>query len=179
MPAKPKPQADPYAPTAWAKDTEDLECPSGQRCLVRRIDPLKLLGSGAIHKTDMITSLIDQRHVSRKSKGGKNSAKSQEMTTDMALKQALADPAKMQELSDMMDEVVLATVVKPVLNPEPTDGAERQPGLVYIGMVEPDDKAFIMQFAFAGHRDAAKFRGELNESIGRLANVESVGDSAQ
>lgn len=177
MPAKPK--VDPYAPTTWAKDTEDLECPSGQLCLVRRIDPLKLLGSGAIHKTDMITSLIDQRHVSKKAKGGKNSAKSQEMTTDMALKQALADPAKMQELSNTMDEVVLATVVKPVILPEPEDGKEREPGKVYIGMVEPDDKAFIMQFAFAGHRDAAKFRRELQQSVDSLADVEPVGDSAQ
>lgn len=177
MPAKPK--ADPYAATTWATDTEDLECPSGQLCLVRRIDPLKLLGSGAIHKTDMITSLIDQRHVSKKAKGGKNSAKSQAMTTDMALKQALADPAKMQELSAVMDEVVIATVIKPVINPEPTDGNERQPGLVYIGMVEPDDKAFIMQFAFTGHRDVAKFRRELQQSIDGLADVESVEDSAQ
>lgn len=179
MPAKSKTPQDKYAPTTWASDTEDLECPSGQWCLVRRIDPMELLSNGTLQKSDMLTSLVDQKHVSKKAKGGKNSAKSQEMSSDMALKKALSDPAKMRELTDVMDAVVMATVIKPELLPNPEDMEDREPGKVYIAMVTPEDKAFIMQYAFAGHRDAAKFRGELQQSIDRLADGEGVSDPAE
>lgn len=178
MPAKPK--TDKYAATTWASNTEDLECPSGQLCLVRRVDPMKLLSDGTLHKSDMITALVDQEHVAKKSKGGKRAAAiAAEKKTENALREALADPAKMQELMNMVNAIVLATVIKPELHPVPADESDREVGKVYVDSVDWFDRMFIMQFAFAGTRDVARFRREFSEYSGRLANGESMEDDAE
>lgn len=179
MPAKKKEEHDKYAATSWGSSTEDLECPSGQVCLVRRIDPMQLLADGVLSKSDMLTAMVDQKHVSRKAKGGKSSAKSQEMSNEMVMKQALKDPKKMQELVDVVNAVTLATVIRPELHPIPEDDEDRVPGNVYVDSVDINDKMFIVQYAFAGHRDAAKFRGELQQSVERLANGEGVPEEAE
>lgn len=177
MPANP--DFDKYAPTAWGVETEDLECPSGQLCLVRRIDPMQLIASGALHKTDMLTAMVDQKHVSKKAKGGKNSAKSNDMSVDLAVRKALADPTKMRELVEIMDAIVIETVVRPQLLPVPEDPMEKIPGKIYIDSVAAEDKAFIMNYAFAGTRDVARFRRQLGESVDSLANVESMESSSE
>jgi hypothetical protein len=179
MPAQKKRESDKYAPTSWGASSEDLECPSGQVCLVRRIDPMQLLADGVLSKSDMLTALVDQKHVSKKAKGGRNSAKSQEMSNEMVMKQALKDPKKMQELVDVVNAVTLATVIKPELHPVPEDEEDRIPGNVYIDSVDINDKMFIVQYAFAGHRDAAKFRRELQQSVERLADGEGVPEETE
>lgn len=177
MPAKQK--ADKYAATVWGIETEDLECPSGQTCLVRRVDIMKMMADGTLHKTDMLTQLVDQQHVAKKAKGGKNAARAAEANTEKLLKEALRDPARMRELITTMDSVVMATVVKPELHEVPEDDGERVKGRVYIDTVDINDKTFIMQYAFGGTRAAARFLEELNESVDRLADVESVEGSTE
>lgn len=179
MPAKQKPEIDPYAPTNWGVLSEDLTCPSGQRCLVRRIDPMKLMSDGTLHKTDMLTSMVHQQHVAKKAKGGKDASKAAEMQTEKVLFEALKDPVKMAEIVDTVNSVVLATVIKPELQPALEDETERVDGLVYVSDVELNDRMFIMQFAFGGTRAAAKFLEQLDESVDRLANVKSVENSAE
>jgi hypothetical protein len=185
MPASRSPKekakfADKYAATTWGTNTEDLECPSGQVCLVRRVDPMKLIADGTLHKTDMVTMLVDQQHVAKKSKGGKRAAQlAAEKKTEGFLKEAIQDPTKMQELSNTIDAVVLATVVMPELFPVPDDDEDREPGVIYIDSVEFNDKLFIMQYAFAGTRDVARFRRELGESVDRLADGEPMEDKTE
>jgi hypothetical protein len=140
---------------------------------------MQLLADGVLSKSDMLTALVDQKHVSRKAKGGKNSAKSQAMSNEMVMKQALNDPKKMQELVDVVNAVTLATVVKPELHPVPEDEEDRISGNIYVDSIDITDKMFIVQYAFAGHRDAAKFRGELQQSIGRLADGEGVPEETE
>ena len=171
MPAKSKTNVDKYAATTWGIDTEDLECPSGQTCLVRRVDVMKLMADGTLHKTDMLTELVDKQHVAKKAKGGKNAARAAEVDTEKLLKEALKDPEKLKELVATVDSIVLATVVKPELHEVPEDGDERIPGKVYIDTVDINDKTFIMQYAFGGTRAAARFLEQLNESVDRLADV--------
>lgn len=179
MPAK-RPAADKYAPTQWGSDTEDLTCPSGQVCLVRRIDPMKLLADGTLNKGDMITALVDQEHVAKKSKGGKRAAAlAAEKKTRSALMDAIGDPDKMRELEELVNSVTIATVVRPELHAVPDDPADRIAGNVYVDTVGLEDRMFILQYAFAGTRDVAKFRRELDESIGDMANVEPVEKNAE
>jgi exosome complex RNA-binding protein Rrp42 (RNase PH superfamily) len=165
---------DKYAATTWGVDTEDLECPSGQTCLVRRVDIMRLMSDGTLHKTDMLTSLVEKNHVAKKAKGGKNAPRAAQMDNEKMLKDALRDPAKMKELVDTIDSIVLATVVKPEIHPVPDSDEERNVGWIYIDSVDINDKTFIMQYAFGGTRAAARFLEELNESADRLADVESV-----
>ena len=184
MPAK-KIDENKYAPTTWNNDAEDLACPSGQLCLVKRPDIKKLIENGTLDKVDMLTSMVDQKHVSKKAKGGKNSAKSQDMANDIAIKKIVSDPKKFAELIETVDKVVMATVIQPELHevPKNDDGTDdddaRLSGTVYIDNVDLNDKMFILQFAFAGTRDVARFRAELTESIDRLANVETMAETAE
>lgn len=176
MPAK---EVDKYAATTWGIDTEDLECPSGQLCLVRRIDIMKLIADGTLDKTEMLTSLVDQKHVSKKAKGGIASAKSQQMNSELAAMRMLKDPEKVAELMHTVNSVVCATVVKPELKMPPEDDSERESSTIYIDQVDLNDRMFIMQYAFAGHRDVARFRREFDESVERLANVETLADPTE
>lgn len=166
--------ADKFAPTTWAESTVELTVPSGQMCLARRPDPAQLAEDGLLHKLDGLTSLVDQKHVSRKAKGGKNSAQSQRMNDDMALANLAKDPEKLSAALKAIDQIVLKTVLKPSLQIPPEDWEDREDGVVYLDTVGIEDKMFLVNFAVGGTRDIASFRTELKERVDNLANVESV-----
>jgi hypothetical protein len=140
---------------------------------------MRMMSDGTLHKTDMLTQLVDQQHVAKKAKGGKNAARAAEANTGKMIKEALQDPEKMKELMATVDSIVMATVVKPELHEVPEDDSERVAGNVYIDSVDMNDKTFILQYAFGGTRAAARFLEQLNKSVDGLADVESMEDSAE
>lgn len=168
-----------YAPTTWGQSAEELKVPSGQRCLARRPDTAALAKDGLLHKLDSLTATVHNKHVSRKAKGGKNSAKSQQMTEDIALAQLAKDPDKLAELLDAVDKIVILTVIEPPLQLPPDNWHDREDGVVYVDTIDLEDKMYLTNFAVGGTRDVAKFRGEFNERVERLADVENVEESTE
>ena len=168
-----------YAPTTWGKSANELTVPSGQRCLARRPDTSALAKDGLLHKLDSITATIHSKHVSKKAKGGGNSAKSQQMAEDVALAQLAKDPAKLAEMMDTVDKVVLLTVIEPPLQLPPENWSDREDGVVYTDTIDLEDKMYLVNYAVGGTRDVAKFRGTVAERTKRLADVEDVEDSAK
>lgn len=168
-----------FAPTTWGNKYETLEVPSGQRCLVQRLDLQMLIKNGTLNKLDTLTTLVDSKHVSKKAKGGKYSAKSQDMQNDVILRKIMNDPEKFAELMDTVDKIVISIVVLPELQPAPDSEADREEGVVYIDTVDLDDKMYLVNWSMGGTRDVARFRRELKQHIDDLADVKTVGDSAE
>jgi hypothetical protein len=174
-PADPKPHAysarldgappagsgtDRFAPTAWAQRDVELELPSGQICLVRRMPLQQMVEEGIIDNFDRLTSLVQEKHVSKKARSSGPPQK--QMNTKAMMAAITSSPTKMREIFEITDRVVMAIVVAPKILPVPEDGV-RESGAAYIDWVGEEDKAYVMQFAFGGTRDLERFRGELAE----------------
>lgn len=162
--ATPRKTSDKYAPTAWGNSGSgltDLECPSGQTCLVRRPGVEGLVREGVLHNLDTLTSLVQTEHIDRVS--GKKVQ--QPRDDEQIMKDLLDNPAKMDSAFHMVDRVVCAVVVKPEVEMAPNDPTRRRPGMVYTDMIELEDKLFILNFAVGGSRDLERFREDTNRYV--------------
>lgn len=168
---------NPYAPTTWGHRYEDLTVPSGQLCLVRRLNLSALIEGDALDDYNVLVSLVEQEHVSKKSRGsGKGPGKSKQASKQVDA--IMKDKEHIQKVMRLSDVIVQRVVVQPEILPVPLDdeGEElpRVEGVVYIDTVADTDKAFIVQWAFGGTRDLERFRQELNETVDGLADVKDL-----
>lgn len=176
--------ADPYAPTAWGSRYEDLTCPSGQTCRVRKIGIAQLVADGAIDDLDTLTKFVDQKHIEPKAKVVKKgrsgnpavAAKQDAANSKQSVKSLLggATPDDVKKMFRLMDQIVLAAVVAPKLQPVPLPPEERDEETLYIDGVDEIDKSFIMNYVFAGVKDLESFRQELAANAASMGNVEDL-----
>lgn len=160
---------DPYAATVWANNVgtttaEDLVCPSGQLALVRRPGLQGLIEAGVLHNVDSLTGLVDEKHIKRVKGGGAQ--------PKIDTKKIMKDPKALSEIMDVVDKVVVHVVVKPPLKLTYTEDeagdrtpVERKSGVVYVDMVELEDKMFIFNCAVGGTRSLQRFRDEASELV--------------
>ena len=163
---------DPYAPKTWgAPAEEDFVCPSGQRCLIRRVDPLDLLGGGLLNGVDFITEVVQSEHIPNATKRG---SQAQELA-GAALTNLSESPERMAKFKSSVDSVVIHAVVKPEISPVPNEGFPRTNGVVYVDSISSTDKIAIFNYAVTGQRseEIKQFRSDSDESVG---TVESVAD---
>lgn len=180
----------------WKGKTEtgniELELPSENQCLVRRLQPEAFLTSGMIPDalSDMVTRAI------RSKKG---------LPPD-ATKKIMDDPKKLRAAMQMMDEITCYVVVEPKCEMPPRcafdlpDGVcgeyfdtddkrhedinhpnfhdfsegKRDPDVLYVDQVSAEDKNFIFQFAMGGTADVERFRGELGSGVASLSGGKNV-----
>lgn len=157
--------ADPYAPTAWGKNNflEDVICPSGQMALVRRPGIQGLIMAGALEEMDSLSAVVDEKHIKR--------VKGQDQVNVESL---MGDKEEIAKVIAVADRIVQYVVVKPPLTLPPADDEDREPGVLYVDMVDLDDRLFLMNYAVGGTRDAERFRSERAETVGGLGDVEQV-----
>jgi len=162
--------ADPYAPTAWGQTggLEDVVCPSGQRALVRRPGIQGLILAGALEEMDSLSAVVDQKHIKR--------VKGQE---EIDVESLVKDPKEIMRVINIADRIVLHCVVKPVLHSVPENDEDREPGVIYVDMVDLDDRLFLMNYAVGGTRDAERFRDERDATVGSLGDGSEVLVSAE
>ena len=176
--------ADRYAPTAWQSEyLEDLTVPSGQLCQVRRPGLQGLIREGILDKMDVLTALVNDKHVERVKKG-KRPNRVAEITDD---------PIKLVEVLGSVDKVVAhivvqPTVVRPVVIEEDDNGDpverpmaddERKPGTIYTDMLDVEDKMFLFNYAVGGTRDIERFRRESRTAVGSVDALEAVEDETK
>lgn len=156
-----------YAPTAWRDDTTELQLPSGQFCLVRKISLAKMMADGILEDFDSLTGIVQEKHVGPKSKAGKRpqDRKPKQQTEAELTSQILADPDQLKKILRAMDQILLNVVVAPVLLPAPDSGEERSadPNVAYVDWVSEADKAYVFNFVMGGVKDLERFRDQLTE----------------
>lgn len=155
----------------WKRPAEELELPSGNVCLVRRPGMRAFVEGG--HVPDLLTDLV-QKAISGDDKNALKEVRS-----------AAADPKKFGQFFEMMDMIVLKSVVQPkVLPAVDDDGNEipyevRDEEAIYVDDIDQDDKMFIFNFAVGGTRDLERFREEQAELMGSLQSGSGVEDEAE
>lgn len=163
---------------------QELELPSGEVCLVKRVGMEQLLVAGVI--PDSLTPMA-QEAVNR---GQGNKPKKTDAAKDMA-----ANPEQIADAFLAFDKICAMVVQepevlwhlretgekddkdKPVLESIPA--SERNDDIVYTDEVDLMDKMFIFQFVVGGTRDLEKFREQYGESLESLAALEGVPDPAK
>lgn len=138
----------------WKKANEgiELEVPSGNVCLARRIDLPTLVTQGVIPNAlmPMVNKAINT---------GEFDAEKE--LTDL-------DIEKITDMLSLYDHVALACVIQPELSPAPAEGEERDGDKLYVDEVDMDDKVFIFQWAVGGSSDLERFRAEQGAAMDAL-----------
>jgi hypothetical protein len=159
---------------SWGKKkqstTVDLDLPSGNTVLVKRVDLPTLLASGAF--PDSLMAIVSDKIGSATGKPDAPKEVDAEKVKEVA-----NDPKQLAELFEAVDKIVPLVVAQPVVEyhkrPADPDSNEmeiipdedRDEEVVYTDDVDLMDKMHIFQFAVGGTREVETFRAGLESSV--------------
>jgi hypothetical protein len=168
-PSRPAP-AQPAYGKQWIDsevgNEEDLTCPSGALCRVRRTGPEVFMNAGILSNMDWLTQLVQEEHVDRVE--GKKTKEQSDATIDDFFAQLQKEPEKLEKVLNLVDLVVTLVVVQPNIQLPPEDPNARITGQVYTDKIGLEDKFFIMNYAQGGTRDLATFREGSIATLGSM-----------
>jgi hypothetical protein len=168
---------DRYAPTAWKSNLVELQLPSGQLCLVRRIPVGELVDAGLVDDFDKLTDFVQAKHVNKKMRSGGPPVRDVDINKQMLA--IMRDPEKLRDMIAKADLIVQMVVVKPEILDKPEDEDDRDPAKAYIDWVGDDDKGFIVDFVFEGNADLERFRREKQQLGDGLDEREDLEETAE
>lgn len=176
------PAANRYAPTSWGGSAyTELTMPSGQLCLVRKLQPIDLAAGNLLGGTDLIAGIVEQK-VREAQAGPQDHKKSKEVQAkedlDKVLDTIKTALSKPESLDSMIDAVTVKAVVEPRIEIPPKDYADRVPGVVYSDTVDFSDKMYIFNWVMRGVDAAKAFRGQSTADVASLEAGEGVPDQA-
>jgi hypothetical protein len=172
IPNVPTPE-DKYAVSAWGQAIGfDHTVPSGQTCRLRKPGIQGLIDLGLMEDMDFFKSIIGAQLIPQ-------AGSEQRITPEEATQALLDNPERLTKFFDVLDRIVVYTVIQPQVLPKPPEGVEREDGVIYVDSLDPDDKLDIMQFAMGGQRAMATFRSEPAEGVGDVPDGEGVQLSTQ
>lgn len=142
-----------YAPKQWQSDRFEIECPSGQLCLARKLQMEDIVQLGIIDEMDMFTEFAADMTAAA---GG---AKSDEDQSEAALG-LMKDKERFAKVVEIVDKVVSTTVVEPRIERPvtkdrkgreiPLDPSDFEDDVVYTSYVDFNDKMHIFGTVFSG-----------------------------
>lgn len=191
MPSKDRSQ---YAPKSWAEVEYEFELPSGDKCLLRKLDPLSLGEHGLLDKLDFATSVVMNTHAKNASMSNverikrdraKREAKARgEEYVEPADEISLMEIAKSAENSkafrDVMDRMLVLGVAAPEMHLPPEDpDEERDDAWFYVDAVPFGDKMAVFNKLMEGVRTVEQFREGPEETVGDVAPKPSVRPAAK
>lgn len=145
----PPEQEDPYAvSTGWSRNTEDFVTPSGQRCLLKRLELPDLISAGLLDEMDSLGEIVD------------GNIRSSQGQPPVDVRKAMRNPSTIKTILPILDRVLKAVVVLPVLHDAPPQGEQRVEGRAYLDAVSLADKMAIFNRASGDMEDLKSFREE-------------------
>lgn len=139
-----------YAPKAWQSDRFDIECPSGQLCLARKLQMEDIVRLGIIDQMDMFSEFAATM-------GDAAEASASNEDTGLSL---MKDKERFSAIVDIVDKVVSEVVIEPrIARPVrkdkkgrefPLDPSEFEDGVIYTSYVDFNDKMHIFGSVFSG-----------------------------
>lgn len=189
-----------YAPTQWGQEVlMDLECPSGQRCQVRRPGVTGLVKAGVLDSIDSLSAIVKTEHIDRVEQGKDPHVSQQEIAELARNKEGLLKAV------DLAARVAVYVVTQPKLSPVPfvLNPVTKEPELdddmrpievpiedrqrsrfdpetnetlpiIYVDQVDLMDQMFILQFVVGGVTDLESFRTGIAEAVGGLEDQPEV-----
>jgi hypothetical protein len=183
----------------WKKKEEghELEVPSGNTCLVRRPGPQAFLSGGSIPNSLLAHIMPLLEDAQEKGAQGDKAPIPEAAFADLQ-KQIMDDPAKLQDMFMMVDNIAVQCVIEPVLSPVPLWTVEDQAAgrctleavgreaqskkdaeLLYVDQVDFEDKVFIFAFAVGGTADLERFRTGTEALVAAGQDGSAVPDAPQ
>lgn len=151
-----------YAPTQWQSDRFDIECPSGQLCLARKLQMDDVVALGLIDELDVFTEFASTMGDSR-----------QKSDEEMA-KEFSSNPKAFNRIIDIVDRVVSQVVIEPKIHlPYSIDKKGKRVELadkdidsdvIYTNYVNFEDKMHIFNVVFQGDT-IEQFRDGADEAV--------------
>lgn len=158
-----------YAATTWGGSPyTELDVPSGQRCLARKLQPIDLVAGNLLGGTDLLAQVVQENITAAKAGPQDHLAKKtvrQELEAEKIaaiLGQTLGTP---EGLDSMIDSVVLKAVVEPRIEAAPQDFADRVDDVVYIDTIQFSDKMFIFNWVMSGLDRVKSFRQQSDAAV--------------
>lgn len=186
-----------YAPTTWGTRDFDFITPSGQKCLLRKMDPMDLIQMGLMDKLDFATGVVMNQHVKNsqmsnverikrerarreaKAKGEDPNAAEQEVFSDEAWESVIKDPSKLINFKEILDEVLTISVVAPKMVIAPKNDDDRVDGVFYTDTVPFNDKVAVFNVLMKGVKVVEQFRDGSEENVGAVAPKSGVRPAAK
>lgn len=167
-----------YTPTSWGGSPyTEMTMPSGQLCLVRKLQPIDLIAGDLLGGTDVLSQVVSQKvqeakagpQDHKKPKGEQEAAEAAKMAD--ALEKVMSNPDNVESL---IDNVLVKAVVEPRVELPPRDFVDRKNGVVYSDTVTFSDKMAIFSWVMGGLDNLKQFRGESAEDVADLEAGEGV-----
>jgi hypothetical protein len=183
------PNTDEYAVTSWGESAAEpfgITLPSGQRCLVRKLEMEDVLAHGLLNDLDSFSSNLLE-DVPTKDE------------TDESVINAFQETEKFEKLTKTVNKIVMITVKRPTIYLVPLEGeidpdtglrvgqfnpktgekvTGRVKGRAYVDQVSFMDKMAIFQAVFEGLKGLDQFREGSEADLGSVENVEAVPSTA-
>lgn len=148
-----------------AKPDKQVELPSGHTATVREMDIVKMVELDILDKIDGFSGKALQEP-GKKGKKGKGD---------------VAEQAKqLKDLMVVLDKVVVASTIDPVVHPQPADGEELiADGRAYVHLIGVGDKMMIFNTAIEGMTDFFRLGGQQAADVGALEAKQSSGEDSE
>ena len=166
-------ETDEFAPTTWGSEDgvgqfHALTVPSGQKCLVIRPGVAGLMEADILHNVDGLTALVE-KHIS-KARGKRPSDRKRkgQSDTDVDMDALMKDTKALKDIMEVVNKAMVAFIVKPPIKMDPDDLADREPGQIYVSMIDINDRMFIFNYMVGGSPDLTSFRDGLTEVVGSM-----------
>jgi hypothetical protein len=144
-----------------------------------------MLKRGLLDRFDLLGQLIKTEHIDRvegrsldADLSPEERAAAQQARVDAELRDAMRDPKKIADLLGMIDDIMVASIVKPKVWPEPAEGEAYVEGRAYLSFIDEEDKMFIFNRCMGGGDDVESFRQGLGKAMGDLAAKPEVQQDA-
>jgi len=177
--------ANPYQISTWGQPlTFDFKTPSGQTCLIRRLEVDDLVDLDILSEIDRLSTLVNSDHIEPVMGGRKvpSDRKPKALTAaqkkkqeDESLIKLMSNKDDFRMLSWVIDRVVTAAVVQPVVVSSYTGDkeehdkislADRDPDSIYTDSIPFQDRMEIFNSAIGRMDGLARFRDQQTEVMG-------------
>lgn len=168
-----------YAPKAWTEVEYEFALPSGDVCLLRKIDPLTFGEHGLLDKLDFATNVVMNTHAKNasltpvervKRDRAKRAGEDPEVADEISMRNIVKSAENSKSFREVMDKVLTLAVVAPVMHLPPEDpSAARDDEWFYTDAVPFGDKMAIFNRVMEGVRVVEQFREEPKEPVGDVA----------
>ena len=153
-PAQP---ASAYTPTTWGQQTQgfEIECPSGQKCLAKELDIMRLIELGLLDRINGLTGIVNSQVVP-KAKG--------QRVPEVDVASILQNKDGLREIMLLVDTIVCEAVIAPEVFPVidedgvPIPDDEREPDRIYTDSIRLTDRFHIFNEVTGGLDQLAAFR---------------------
>lgn len=175
-----KAQASNVADFKKRKKGSPLELPSGLVVVARRVELRTFLTRGKGEVPNPLMTVIEE---------ALNKGQSADIGKIAGVEEGEVNMDMVMDMYEMVNSVVIETVVSPKVHPLPTHDEEgnelegedaieeaKDEELLYIDEVDDEDKMFLFSWATGGTSDLATFRSETGASMDALAQG-SVGSN--